>query len=87
MGIHHNQKKTIQTTHSGKLLKEEFKYINLTINKLAANTRIDRKIIDSIINESVNITPDIAFKLEKALNINADYWIRLQKKYDSSKQI
>lgn len=43
---------------------------------------IRQNVLSEIITGKRNITPNIAVKLEQALSIEAELWLRLQARYD-----
>ena len=64
--------------HPGELVKDEIEYRKITQKQLAENMGISLNTLNSIINGRANISSEVAIKLEKVLNIPADYWLRLQ---------
>jgi HTH-type transcriptional regulator/antitoxin HigA len=68
-------------THPGQLLADEIEYRDIKQKDLADAMDISTNILSELIHEKRNITPAIAMKLEKALDIDAIYWMRLQVKY------
>lgn len=71
-----------QATHPGELIKDEIEYRKLTQKELAKKMGISLNTLNSIINGRANITMQIAVKLEEVLDISANYWLRLQIKYE-----
>lgn len=68
--------------HPGEILAEEIEERGLKQTELAAQMNVLRHHISDIIHARRNITPRLAVKLEKALGINAEYWMNLQTSYD-----
>ena len=68
-------------THPGQLIADEIEYRELKQKDLADTMDISANIPSEIIHEKRNITSALAMKLEKALDIDAIYWMRLQVKY------
>lgn len=62
-------------------LKEELEYNKISKEELSAAADIPLQVIEDILNNRKPITPEIAEKLEKVLDINADFWLRLQDNY------
>jgi len=72
-------------THPGQLIADEIEHRDIKQKDLADAMDISANILSEIIHEKRNITPAIAIKLEKALDIDAIYWMRLQVKYSIDK--
>lgn len=70
-----------QATHPGHLIADEIEYRVIKQKDLADAMDISANVLSEIIHGKRNITPDIAMKLEQALDIDAIYWMRLQVKY------
>ena len=47
---------------------------------------ISRLTLSKIINGHGGITPNIALRIEKVFGGKADFWLRLQRKYDLDKE-
>lgn len=62
-------------------MKEELEYNKISKEELSAAADIPLQVIEDILNNRKPITPEIAEKLEKVLDINADFWLRLQDNY------
>ncbi len=69
-------------THPGQLIADEIEFRELRQKELADTMQIAPNILNEIIHGKRNITAPVALKLEKALDIDAIYWMRLQVKYD-----
>ncbi|MBW8050607.1 MAG: HigA family addiction module antidote protein [Cytophagales bacterium] len=67
-----------QAFHPGIFLNDEIKYRNINQKELAKTMGITPITLSEIIHGKKNITPAIALKLEKALDIDAQSWMRLQ---------
>ena len=68
--------------HPGEHLKDELEARKLTQKKLAELMDFSTKIVSEIINEKKDITPTIAVKLESALEIDAEFWLKSQVRYN-----
>ena len=69
-------------THPGVLIADEIEYREIMQKHLAEKMDIAANMLSEIIHGKRNITPATAMKLEKALDIDAVYWMRLQVKYE-----
>lgn len=69
--------------HPGEILLEEcIKPLGYTIAAFALKLGTSRKNLSEIVNCKVKISPEMALKIEKALNSRADLWLDLQTQYD-----
>lgn len=71
-----------QAFHPGTLLQGEIEYRGIKQKEVANAMDIAPNILSEIIHCKRNITPELAIKLEKALDIDATFWMRLQVKYE-----
>jgi addiction module HigA family antidote len=69
-------------THPGILLHDEIEYREIKQKDLANGMHIAPTVLSEIIHGKRNLTAELALKLEKALDIDAITWMRLQVKYD-----
>ena len=69
-------------THPGILIADEIKYKGMKQKELAIVVGIAPSVLNEIINGKRNLTAELAFKFEKALDIDAAYWMRLQVRYE-----
>lgn len=70
-------------TSPGEILKEEFlKPLDITQRALAKHLGCDYKVINRIINERCQVTPEIAIKLAEALETTPDFWLNAQRTVD-----
>ena len=58
------------------------KPLNITQNKLAKDIDMPQNIINQIINDEHKITTDIALRLGKYFNIEPEFWLNLQNRFD-----
>jgi HTH-type transcriptional regulator/antitoxin HigA len=68
--------------HPGEHIKDELDARELNQQYLVGKTGMSKSEISLLIHGHRNITPDIAVLLEKALKIDAEFWMNLQVKYD-----
>lgn len=71
-----------QATHPGVLLYDEIEYRGISQKELADSMNIAPTVLSEIIHGKRNLTAALALKLEKALDIDAITWMRLQVKFD-----
>jgi len=68
--------------HPGEHLKDEIESRGISQQELADAADLSKSEISSIVHGRRKITPKIAFKLELALEVKAEFWMNLQIKYD-----
>ena len=71
--------------HVGEFIKDEIDHIEMKQQQLADKMGISKSEVSLVIHGKRNITPELAIKLEKALDIDAVYWMRLQVRYEIEK--
>lgn len=72
--------------HVGEILKEDvISPENLTIGEAAEMLNTTRLTLSKIINGKSSITPDMALRISYVFGGTADFWLRLQRKYDLTK--
>ena len=71
-----------QATHPGKLIRDEIESRGLTQGQVAKEMGMAANVLNEIIKAKRNITPSVALKLEKVFDIDAEYWMRLQIRYE-----
>jgi HTH-type transcriptional regulator / antitoxin HigA len=64
------------------LIKDEMEAQNLDKMQLAQLADLELNTVDKLLANKISLNPDIAIALEKALGINADFWLRYQIKYE-----
>ena len=72
-------------THPGTILADEMEANGYNQIDLAKLIDIKRSQLNEIIKGKRNINADLALLLEKALGIDADFWMEAQKNYDLDK--
>ncbi len=68
--------------HPGETLKEVMEDRNISAKSLAQSTGFTQNYISAVLNCKENISADFARKLEDALNIDTDFWMKLQELYN-----
>jgi addiction module HigA family antidote len=69
-------------THPGLTLKEKLEELKITPEEFVVMSGLSIEIIHNILNTKNPITPEIADRLEKVLNIPASFWLSKQANYD-----
>ena len=69
-------------THPGVLIADEIESREITQKQLADAMGIAPNIISEIIHGKRNLTPGVAVKMERAIDIDANYLMRLQMRYE-----
>ena len=71
--------------HPGEMLREEFmKPLGISINGLALELHVPPTRISEIVNERRGVSADTALRLARYFGTSADYWMNLQKDYESA---
>lgn len=68
--------------HPGEILKDEIEASGLKKSFIADKLGIRPNHLSEIFKGKRNITAELALKLEKALEIDAEFWVRLQGIHD-----
>lgn len=68
--------------HPGEILKDEIEAAGLKKSFVADLLGIRPNHLSELFKGKRNVTADLALKLEKALGIDASFWIRLQGSHD-----
>lgn len=71
--------------HPGELLRDELEARAMKQVELSAAMGVSKTVISEIIHGKRNITPFLALKLEEALGIRAEFWMRYQVSHDLDK--
>jgi antitoxin HigA-1 len=69
--------------HPGEILREEvLEPLAMSPYALAAQLHVPRTRIERLVREETPITPDTALRLARYLGTTAEFWLRLQARYD-----
>lgn len=68
--------------HPGEILKDEIEASGLKKSFIAEKLGILPNHLSDLFKGKRNVTAELALKIEEALEIEADFWIRLQGKHD-----
>ena len=71
--------------HPGKLLRDEIEAREMKQIELAKELGIAKNVMSEIINGKRNFTSELAVKLEDALGIKAEFWMKHQVAYEIDK--
>lgn len=69
-------------THPGEVIKDELEYRGISQRKLAEATGIAYSVLNEVLNGKRNLTSIHALLIGKALDIDAEFLIRMQADYD-----
>lgn len=73
--------------HPSEIIRDEMEAQNLKQADLVKESGYNKSFISLLMQGKRNITLSVALTLEKALNIKAETWIRLQKHYELNKEL
>ena len=73
-----NQATRKPTTVGDILLFEYLEPLDLKINDLAEMLQVHRNTVSALVNNNRKLTIDMAFRLAKAFDTSAEFWINLQ---------
>jgi len=59
----------------GETVEETIEYLGMPLAELSERTDISEKTLNDIINGEGLLTPEVALKLELALDVPADFWL------------
>jgi len=71
-----------ESFHPGEFIKDELEAREMRQKELSDKMEIATTVLSEIIHGKRNLTPLLALKLEAALGINAEFWMKLQITYD-----
>ncbi len=79
--------KKIPPLHPGEYLLEEFlKPHKMSQYRLAKDINVPPRRINEIIHGKRSITADTALRLERYFGLSAEFWLKLQSRYDLDMQ-
>ena len=77
---------TLPPLHPGEVLREEFLVpMNLSPYALAKACGVPRTRIERIVREELGISADTALRLGRYFEIEPQFWLNLQNRYDLAK--
>lgn len=68
--------------HPGHLLKDDIEALGLTVAEAAKSIGVTRQQLYRVMNGFCAVSPEMAFRLEKAIGTSADTWLRMQAAFD-----
>ena len=69
--------------HPGEILREEMLVpLGLSLSELARRIQVPVNRLSQIVRGLRAVTPDTAMRLSRYFGFSADYWLRLQMRYD-----
>ena len=68
--------------HPGRLLKDDIEALRLSVAEAAKSLGVTRQQLYRVLNGTSAISPEMAFRLEKAIGTSADAWLRMQMAFD-----
>lgn len=73
----------MRNIHPGEILREEIIHgYELKIGETAKMLGISRQMLNNIIHEKSDITPDMAYRIAQVFGGTADIWANMQTKYN-----
>lgn len=69
-------------THPGQMLADELEARNLTQRQLATLTGCSATFISELIRGKKSVSLSMAVKLEKAIELSAEFWVNAQRQYN-----
>ena len=71
-----------EVTHPGEIIKDELSFRGISQRKLAEATGIAYSVLNEVLNGKRTLTTDYALLISKALDLDAEFLIRMQADYD-----
>jgi len=68
--------------HPGEMVADTLDEFGVTVSDAARGLGVTRQQLHNVISGRSAISPEMAFRLEKALGGSADMWLRLQTAHD-----
>jgi antitoxin HigA-1 len=69
--------------HPGEILREEFlEPLDMSVNALARELRVDATRMNDIVRERRRVTSDTALRLSRFFGTTPEFWMNLQRDYD-----
>ncbi len=68
--------------HPGLAVRDELDELGLSIAEAAEGLGVARQTLHRLVGGESGISPEMAYRLERGIGSNADFWLRLQANYD-----
>jgi antitoxin HigA-1 len=68
--------------HPGEMLQDELEARSLSQRELAAQLEVSPAFINALIHGKKSVSVALAVKMEKALEVNAAFWLNAQRNYN-----
>lgn len=76
-------KKMYKPPHPGEVLRGLYlESLGLTVKEAALGLGVSRSTLSEVVNGHRSVTPDMALRLAKAFDTEAEMWLNMQKNYD-----
>ena len=69
-------------SHPGRLLRDDIEALGLTVADAANALGVTRQQLYRVLSGTSGVSPEMAFRLEKAIGTSADTWLRMQMAFD-----
>lgn len=74
-----------ETLAPGSVIAKQLRFYRMTKQELAGQMGITKNQVEKLIAGEARLTRNVAVKLEKALNLPADFWMNLEEVYQQNK--
>ena len=78
------RKNHLTVSHPGQYVKDAIEYLGISVEEAAKKIKINENDLQSLMDEKLSISLDIAKKLSLFFDNSIDVWMNLQERYDSS---
>lgn len=83
MSIKNNVERTIEPSHPGEMLREDFlPDFGLTASSLAKDLRVSRQTVNELLRERRAVTPAMSLRLSKLFGNSPEFWLNAQNTVD-----
>ncbi|EHM1384127.1 HigA family addiction module antidote protein [Salmonella enterica] len=66
------------------LVAEYMEPLNLSVATLATKLKVPVNIARNLVQDKIEVTPELAEKLAKAFNTSSEFWMNLQKNSEAT---
>ena len=84
LGLPTNQYRPDYKVHPGEVIRYEIELRQMSVAELVQCSGIPEQEMGHLLDGDKKITPDIAAKLAKALNMPEEYWLNLERLHESA---